>query len=52
LIENSNKTSYATWKSKGKQKAIDLNYVEIKTRKPIQANWMEKGPSFYKCEES
>jgi len=40
LIENSGKTSCATWKSKGKQKAIDLDCVKIKTRKPIQGNWM------------
>jgi len=40
LIENSDKTSCATWKSKGKQKAIDSDCVKIRTRKPIQGNWM------------
>jgi hypothetical protein len=40
LTKDSDKTSYATRKSKGKQKAIDLDCVEIETRKPIQANWV------------
>ncbi len=39
MIENSNKTLDATWKNKGKQKVLDLDYVEIKTKKPKQANW-------------
>ncbi len=40
LIKDSDKKSYATRKSKGKQKAVDSNCVEIKTRKPRQANWV------------
>ncbi len=40
MIKNNDKTSYATRKSKGKQKIVGLDSVEIKTRKPRQANWV------------
>jgi hypothetical protein len=39
LIEDSNKTPNAIWKSKEKQKIKDSNCVEVKSRKPIKANW-------------
>jgi predicted metal-dependent RNase len=32
-------TSYVTKKNKGKQKVVNLDCVEVRTRKPKQANW-------------
>lgn len=39
LSENNGRTSNVTRKSKGKCKVVEPNYIEIKTRKPKQANW-------------
>lgn len=39
LNENGDRTLNATQKSKRKHKVVDLDYVEIKARKPIYANW-------------
>ncbi len=39
VLNENGETLNATQKSKRKHKVVDLDYVEIKARKPIYANW-------------